>query len=300
MNILVAFNDGYTMPTKVMLRSLITNNQSEELSIYVLYLSLTDESIQSIYELSNGNEVKIYFVKIDDDMSYLPIPGHFSKEAYIRLFAHSYLDKNLDRILWLDGDMIIRGSLKEYYNQDFEDCLYIADVDAHLGRDSIKHKKIGLPLDVEYINSGVLLINLKGVRETVSNEDIIKYIVQYPERLEYVDQDVFNGLLYKYFKRIDPEHIYNFFSDCITWKNKKYVMNNVHVIHYGSSFKPWKKGYRFYGFSLWWQYALIDNKDLKKTFFSILPSYIKGFCAHCIGNVVKNKCPGLYKKLKKI
>ncbi len=300
MNILVAFNDGYTMPTKVMLRSLITNNKNEDLSIYVLYLNLTDESIQSISELSNGNGIKISFVKIDDDMSYLPIPGHFSKEAYIRLFAHSYLDKNLDRILWLDGDMIIQGSLKEYYNQDFEGSLYIADVDAHLERDPIKHKKIELPSEIEYINSGVLLINLEGVRETIKNEDIIQYIIQYPERLEYVDQDVFNGLLYKYFKRVDPEHLYNYFSNCITWKNKKYVMSNARVIHYGSNFKPWKKGYRFYGFRLWWKYALIDNKELKRLYFSIFPSYVKGFSVHCIGNVIKNMCPGFYKRLKKI
>lgn len=300
MNILVAFNDGYTMPTKVMLRSLITNNQDEELSIYVLFLNLTEESIQSISELSNGNEVEIHFVKIDDDMSYLPIPRYYSKEAYIRLFAHSYLDKDMDRILWLDGDMIIQGSLKEYYNQDFEDCLYIADVDPHFGKNHIKHKKLELPSEVEYVNTGVLLINLQGVRETIKNEDIVQYIIRYPERLEYVDQDVFNGLLFKYFKRVDPEHLYNYFSDCITWKNKKYVMNNAHVIHYSSIFKPWEKGYRFYGFRLWWDYALIDNNNLKKLYFSILPSYIKGFSAHCIGNVLKNRCPGIYKRLKKI
>ena len=50
MNILVAFNDYYLMPTKIMLKSVIANND-EEIHIYCLFDELTEESICSVRQL---------------------------------------------------------------------------------------------------------------------------------------------------------------------------------------------------------------------------------------------------------
>ena len=61
MNIMVAFNDGYAMPAKVMLKSLIINNK-EELHIFVLYQNLSKKSIDIIKDLDDGNT---YFIFID-------------------------------------------------------------------------------------------------------------------------------------------------------------------------------------------------------------------------------------------
>ena len=61
MNIMVAFNDGYAMPAKVMLKSLIINNK-EELHIFVLYKNLSKKSIDIIKDLDDGNT---YFIFID-------------------------------------------------------------------------------------------------------------------------------------------------------------------------------------------------------------------------------------------
>lgn len=59
MNILVAFNDDYAMPTRVMLKSVIENNQ-EIIHIYVLYFSLTEDSIKELSTL-NSERSNLHF-----------------------------------------------------------------------------------------------------------------------------------------------------------------------------------------------------------------------------------------------
>ena len=298
MNILVAFNEEYAMATKVMLKSLIENNHTE-LSIYVLYIELSDKTITKLSELKN-DRVSVNFIKIDEEvLEGVPVPRHFSKEAYIRLFAHSYLDTCIDRILWLDGDMIINDSIEDYYNQDFDNKLFIAVEDVESGHSVEKHKALQMPDDVTYINSGVLLMDLKRIREKIDNQTIKNWIQENYDAIEFVDQDVFNGLMYNEFKVVDPEHLYNYFTIYITPQNKKYVYKNAHILHYAGKCKPWKPGYRYYGFTIWWKYAIaadVENEDLYK---KIRISCLKGKLEHRVADFLRMKMPHVYKIAEK-
>lgn len=287
MNILVAFNDGYVMPTKVMLKSLILN-EPEEITIFVLYVELKAQSIESIKSLADNKRVFIKFIQIDGKMlDGAPIGSHFSKEAYIRLYAHSFLDESIDRILWLDGDMIINGTLSYFYNLEFDGKVFIAEKDSKFGDDAEKKMSLGMPLDDIYINSGVLLINLAAARRVISESKIKQYIEEHKECIKFVDQDVFNGLLYSYFKVVDTNHLYNFFSRDITAKNKDNIYKKAHVIHYGGMYKPWNRGYMFYGFRIWWKYAFLADDSYRKRYNEILLSCIYGKIKHKIAQIIK-------------
>ena len=271
MNILVAFNDGYTMPTRVMLKSLIENNQ-EDLDIYVLYVALSDDSIKALSNL-NSNTAVLHFIQIDDSkLECAPLMSFYSKEAYIRLFAQLYLPNDLERILWLDGDLIVKGEINEFYNQSFDNELYVAYKDMDLG-DSIKKKEsLGMPVDVAYINSGVLLMNLREIRNKVSDVVITNYIKENSDKIEFVDQDVFNGLLYNSFKVIDTGYEYNYFARRIRPWNKRMVYRNARIIHYVEK-KPWNEGYKDYGFHLWWKYAFMTDIRYREKYKRLLFSY---------------------------
>ena len=298
MNIMVSFNDGYVMPTKVMLTSLIHNND-ERIDIYVLYVELTEDSLSSIQSLSDNKRVFIYLVKVDETiLEDLPIMGHFSKEAYIRLFAHSILDNRLDRILWLDGDMIVLKSLSDFYNQDFEGKVFVAVKDQICGDDLQTKKSLGMPLDVDYINSGVLLINLQLASKVIREEEIREYVKNYKEVIQYVDQDVFNGLLYNFFKTYNDEY-YNYFSNKITCKNIKEIYNNAKIIHFMGLYKPWRRLYFYEGFHLWWKYAMLSDPSITKRYYIACISHVFWKCMRRLG-LLMNKClPNFYSKFKK-
>ena len=266
MNIFVAFNDGFALPTKVMLRSLVLNNPGP-LVIYVLYSSLEQHSIDSMRELEDGERVVFRFRKVEDSfLDGIEIPHRFSSETYYRLLAHRLFDDDVEKVLWLDGDIIVTGYLLDFYEQDFHGKLYIAYETPSPESFARKRMELRMPPEAIYINSGVLLFNLKDARKTLNDAEIVQYLADNQSILTLGDQDVFNGLLYRYFHIAAPDHLYNFSARFIKKENKGFVGQNVHVIHYAGDEKPWKKNFPFYGFFLWWKYAWSTAPELRVLF----------------------------------
>ncbi len=300
MNILVAFNDNYAMPTKVMLKSLIDNN-CENINIYVLYISLTEDSINKLSSL-NSSRSMIRFIQIDESMlENVPITRFYSKETYIRLFAHLYLPEEMDRILWLDSDVLVNGEIEEFYHQSFKDKLYVAYKDPIQGDSAEKKISLGMPVDAVYVNAGVLLLNLEEIRKRIHVEDITDYIRKYYDNIEFVDQDVINGFLYDSIKVIKSKNYkYNYFVSRITSRNRRRVYYNVRIIHYAMEKKPWKKGFKYHGFHLWWKYALMTDKSNIKQLISIYPSFILAKSDWWLRSDFKRMCPTLFGLLKEM
>ncbi|MBR4473201.1 MAG: glycosyltransferase family 8 protein [Oscillospiraceae bacterium] len=275
MNIFVAFNDGYALPTKVMLKSLILNNPGP-LVIYVFYSSLEQRSIDSVRELEDGESVFFRFRKVEDSfLDGIAIPPQFSKETYYRLLAHHLFNEDIEKVLWLDGDLIINGPLSDFYEQDFHGKLYIAVEDFNSRFLHAKRVALKMPPDAAYINSGVMLFNLKDAQKTLNDEEIVQYLADNQDVLEYADQDVFNGLLHEHILIVDPEHRYNYFAEYITIKNRKSVCQNARVIHFCGERKPWKKDFYNPGFSLWWKYAWKTGPEYRARYLGLLLSHLR-------------------------
>ena len=121
-NILLGFNDAFLIPVKVMLRSLI-DNETKALHIFVAYSDLSEASIKEIEEFRREGAA-VDFIRIGNDiLERLDFPV---KETFFRLFAHTYIDPSIDRILWLDGDSIVINPIWDFYSQDFEGNLFAA------------------------------------------------------------------------------------------------------------------------------------------------------------------------------
>jgi len=299
MNILVSFNDNYAMPTRVMLKSLIENNQGK-IDIYVLYISLSDDSINDLSTL-NTDRCTLHYIQIDEDiLDNVPFTRFYSREANIRLFAQLYLPEELDRILWLDSDVIVNGDIGEFYQQSFDGKLYVAYKDLIQGDSVEKKASLGMPADAIYINSGVLLMNLEEIRKKINTEDIFNYINAYYSRLDFVDQDVLSGLLYDNIKVVEEDYTYNYFVSNIKLSNRHRVYHNIRIIHYAMERKPWKKGFIYYGFHLWWKYALMANRRCRKQYLEVYPSYIYTFSEYQILTGMQKRTPKLYSTLRKI
>lgn len=266
MNIFIAFNDGYVLPTRVMLKSLIMNNTCS-LDIFVFYSSLKQESIDVIKGLEEKGRVSFRFQKVENAfLDDIEIPKQFSKETYYRLFAHRLFPEDVEKALWLDGDMIINGPLDDFYNQDFKNKLYAAVEDS--GTKAVKYQmeSLKMPADSKYVNTGVLLLNLKEMRKELNDGEIIHYLRDNQEILIYADQDVINGLLHEHILVVDPNCFYNFFFWKITNENKREVYANVRVIHYCGRKKPWRYYNPYPAADIWWKYARLTGSEYKRLF----------------------------------
>ena len=253
MNILTSVNKKYIRQLNVLLNSIAYSNKEEKFNIYVLNKNLDKDDLENITVNLDSKRFNIVDIKIpDSEIDTFPvIEKRYPIEIYFRLFASDYLPSDIDRILYLDCDTVVINDLKELYNMDFEDNYYIAAT--HISKVLHKFNEIRLNIqeDEPYVNTGVLLINLKELRKIDVKDKIIKFIEKNQKRLLLPDQDIIVSLFGNKIKLID-ELKYNLSE--IAWykfninnsKNKitlKWIIKNTVIIHYCGRNKPWNKEY---------------------------------------------------------
>ncbi|MDD2496246.1 MAG: glycosyltransferase family 8 protein [Tissierellia bacterium] len=269
MNILVTLNSNYLKPLKVMLKSLFINNQREKFNIYLMHSSIKEGELLDINKFVLNNGHQLFIITVDNEhFNNAPVVMHYTKEMYYRLLAFKFLPTDLERILYLDPDIIVINEIGELYNVELSDYLYAA---AFHDRISVKEiNKLRLkPYKIEaYYNSGVLLMNLNLQREKINEKEIYDFVEENKNKLVLPDQDIMNSLYSKYIKNVD-EIIYNY--DPRYYKYYKfiskgtidmdYVIKKTSIIHFCGKKKPWNKNYTGEFHSLYKHYeklALLD------------------------------------------
>lgn len=246
-NIVIPANIDYYEAAIIMLRSLLFNNRDSEIAVYLFHAELDEKRIAGLRRLIERNNGVLHVIKVNDDvMKNVPV-GSLSKETYYRLLAPELLPEELDRVLYLDLDMIITGDISTIYHADFQDNLFMAVPDTSLGIDETK-KKLRLKNDAVYINAGVLLMNLELLRKEFDLQKALDYAIKHAERVLNCDQDVINVL---YGDRIGYlEWKYNYearfhsVSEIVLYPFRmKQLLAKIKIIHYMGSKKPWRAGF---------------------------------------------------------
>jgi len=251
MNILVTLNSDYIKPLKVMLKSLFINNPGEHFSIYLMHSSLKKHELKDLKSFTEAEGSSLINVDIDDKyFEDAPTLLHYTKEMYYRLLAFRFLPQSLDRILYLDPDILVINPIRELYDTPLDDFLFAAayhDVIPVRGINKIRLN----PYDIEaYYNSGVLLMNLKFQRMVINEKDIFDFVEKNRNKLIMPDQDILNALFSKQIKSID-EKFYNYDARRYRYYKLKtnrvwdmdHVIRNTVIIHFCGKRKPWKKDY---------------------------------------------------------
>ena len=242
MNIVITFDDNYVEYVLEMLYSLRLYNNN--LIIHIIYDNLSYESIKKITEFINSNsigKVKFYYYKISNKVLSVIKTEYITKSCYLRLYA-PYILKDIDRFLYLDPDIVCQKSLDEIYNMDLGDkiigaCHNMLRENLDFLR-KIMLKDLGLPVDSFYINSGVLLVDVKKYREFISIEQLDKFLEENTKHFEYHDQDAINYLFHEKIKL--AAHEYNYQINAADSHNLNY---NQVLIHYSEKNKPWQPKY---------------------------------------------------------
>ena len=253
MNILVTINKGYLCCLKVLVKSIIKSNSGSKFVIYVVHRDLDDDDIENINELSNSN-MKFRFIEIDEELvgSFPVYAKRYPVEIYFRLFASKYLPNSVDKILYLDTDIVVINSLKGIYDMDFDGNYFIATSNVDYLIRKFNQIRLGMNFDTPYINSGVMLINIKELRKIDIESDIKDFVKRKKMLLMLPDQDIISGLYGKRVKIIDNIK-YNLGDRGLSLYNMKnsnekldleWVRENVVIIHYYGKNKPWKKNYK--------------------------------------------------------
>ena len=196
MNVVYSSSDSYSELCGISIVSLLENNKEvDNITIFIINNNISKLNKQRLINTVSKYNRKIIFVdKIDIELItktniYI---GRWNISTFFRLYLSTILPNNVNRVIYIDCDTIIRHSIVSIYNLDLGDFLVAAVDDC---RSNLYRTEIGSIPGGPYVNNGFMLIDLKKWREQGIEKDFTEFISSRKGNLTYMDQAPLNGVL---------------------------------------------------------------------------------------------------------
>lgn len=235
MFILVAFDESFAPHCSAMLTSCLDHDEIE--TVYALVDVLAPATRRRFARHLERHGVRCVFLDIGQhDLAGMPVFGHVSKMTYARLLADLVLPDEIERILYLDSDVVVTDSLVDLWRADLAGCAVGAVVNPGAGHIA----RLGMSPGASYFNAGVLLIDLPLVREAGLWRAARDYLAAYPERVIFHDQDALNVALEGGWAALDVKWNARFRPHGGTWLPVGSQNSPPRIVHFdGAGLKPW-------------------------------------------------------------
>ena len=286
-NIAFGINDKFCQHCACTIASVLANaDENDDYHFFIIYDELSEENIKKFEKLKKIKPFIIDYIKIDiSEFKKNVQSSNISTASFYRIKLFSM--ENIDKILYLDSDIIVRKDIKNLYSLDIENyCIAGA-------KDIIWQKlkrSYNLSKDSIYVNAGVLLINTEKTR----NFDVLqkmKNFCKLHKQRQYGDQDIINYIFQENILEFDIK--YNF---CFPYYNE-YDQDNYYeiaqdpfILHYITDNKPWKPGSTCFMKSEYFKY-------LKRTPY--YKSFMEFFQIEEIANIF-SRLDSIENKIKKL
>ena len=259
MNIIYASNNNYAQYLGISMLSLFDNNQDlEEITVYILAQEIDARNIKRLCAIADKYHRTVKLIDISDFEKHIPFDFctfGFNFIVLSRLFLCSYLPDDVNRILYLDCDTIVNGSIKELEIIPFGKNFAAAVPELYMPPN--KKALIGFGKEETYYNAGVLLVNLSLWRLENLEKTFMQYYSSMNGKLLYNDQDILNYCCKD--RILTLSHTYNFSPnlfyfpryfvknlqpvyDTISAAEYVRILSSPLIIHYLGDERPWIEG----------------------------------------------------------
>ena len=242
-NILFCANDTYAQHMAACIISLLENSSLSFHNIVIAGRFSSPETASKLMSLVDGNKkasIKIVNFEPPDEVE-LPTRIHYTTDIYTRLWVSDFFPSDVNRVVYLDSDMIVTGDIADLWRTDLSGKM-IAAVDIP---GSTRNQKLGIDDAYNYFNSGVLLFDLDIWRQQKAFTTIISYIQSNIDKLIDPDQDALNACFFKQRHTLDLR--WNVIAP-FTWTNNELdysleqcveIVQNANIVHFNGQSKPW-------------------------------------------------------------
>lgn len=266
--VVCAADDKYSMPLAVVARSALENlKRDRKMHLFVIDGGITDSNKHKIMRSLDLNRCQVEFLPQPDDwietireaLNYLKEKTSAEKKhvvaasaaTYYRLFISELLPDSIDRAIYLDCDLVVKGNLEQLWEADFRDNYVLAVQDMWTPSAAVAlpdYQHLGVSADSKYFNAGVLALNLKKWRADKITARAIEYLKRHKEHIHEHDQGLLNALLAGQWGELDRRWnltpaILDLYS---SWQESPFsedaynrLIQEPYIIHFATSRKPW-------------------------------------------------------------
>lgn len=260
MNILYTLNDKFVPQVAAGITSVCENNKNtKNITFYLMSLKISSKNKKKLKNYVESYNRKIVIIELNNLERFFNF--NFDTKGWnsivlARLLLDKLLPSNVSKILYLDGDTIVRGSLEELWNTNMGKCAIGASIEPTIDRKRIKI--LGMD-EYPYYNAGVLLVNLENWRKNKIGDKIIEFYKSNDGNLFANDQDAINGSQKGNIYTLSPKYNYYNIYDQYSYKFLKRLMGKIDyidksmyldavknptIIHYLGEERPWRIGNR--------------------------------------------------------
>lgn len=239
--IFFTIDDDYAPNMGIALYSMTQNASREyDYKIHVIHQGLSEKNRRKIQALENEN-FTVSFYEMEDKLSEITDReenrlrcDYFSLTIYFRLFIADMFPE-YEKAIYVDSDIVVPGDISEMYHLDLGENIIGACHDFSIEEipELVNYIENAIGVDCqEYINSGVLLLNLKLLREKNFGEKFLALLTKYHFDCVAPDQDYLNAMCHGNILYLDR------CWDVMPQKGKE-EYQNPKLIHYNLFDKPW-------------------------------------------------------------
>ena len=240
MDICLCSDNNYAKYMGTTIASILSNSKEDEEIYFHLIVDddVTDDSKNKLLSLKKikNCEMKFYTPDVEKYKKWYEIGAvkHLSAATFYRLDIHRLIP-DVDKILYLDCDIIVRNSFKELFEIDISSYYALVVKSVIENMDTNIRNKMHFSDNDFYFNAGILMINSNLWRKYNIEKEFENYYFNNTKC--YGDQDILNYCLKGKVK--DAGFKWNF----VVTKTPTYYyipkLEEINVLHYGYS-KPWK------------------------------------------------------------
>jgi len=218
MHIFTAGDSNYILGLAALLKSIDLNvTKSGEQQVKISIVS-TDIDLQQKEQLQNCCKYQIEWQELQSNYGQL-LSQSGSKLTYARLEPQKYT-KETERLIWLDSDTIVLGSLEPLWNLDIQTMAIAAAPNVWGNPNNSQDRN-------PYLNAGVLVYNMKVWKE----EQLSEKLMENARSNLWIDHDqgALNSFLAGRCKQLEQ-----------IWNNPNTEDMSTKVMHFISRPKPWE------------------------------------------------------------
>lgn len=246
----------------------VLKNSKEKWNVFIVYENLSEETKVKINKIVKFYTSKVNYIEIDKkglEKFRVGLGTHLSSIVFARLFIPEFL-KNEEKAIYLDCDIVVLKPLEKLYEMDLNGKSIGVILDGKKDQKS-SLQRLNLNLDRTYFNAGVMVMNLKKLRENGKFLKTIEYCLKPDRELQLNEQDALNIMF-------ENDYMINDLTWNYTHGNSEentYEESEIGIVHFTGDMKPWDcRSYSPYKHLYWrylnetpWKGFEEENKTLK-------------------------------------
>ncbi len=263
-------DENYSIGLAVTIRSMLHHlGADRQVQLHVLDGGFTPQTKSKLLKSWQDSRMQVVWHDVDmDELSHLVIAGHLNHSTYLRLLIPSIVSQDVEKVIYLDADLLLRRDLGLLWDEPLGDHSVLAaqetstpyiDSTVVYAEAPLKYSKLGtcspianyreLGMDphARVFNAGVLVINVAQWRKQNIPQKVYECLETHREHVLFCDQYALNVVLHHQWRELDSRwnqnsHFYTYKTcECSPLDEKTFdeLNRDPWICHFTWIHKPW-------------------------------------------------------------